>query len=162
MLDVRIGDRQPGDVIAKGGMKVPFKIALYSAVPVDRVELLVNGAVAWSSGKVGIDSSGSRDYSGEVTLPMGGWVAVRAIGPKTTRWPAMDSYAFGHTGAIWIARRGSTDATAERAAARDLLRALDVAEKRLVAGYAGSDIPVLRAHFQQARQELDRHAALTK
>ncbi|MEP7345415.1 MAG: CehA/McbA family metallohydrolase, partial [Gemmatimonadaceae bacterium] len=156
LLDVRVGDRQPGDVIDKGGARVPFRIALHSAVPVERVEVLVNGTVAWSAGKVGIDSSGSRDYTGEVALPLGGWVAVRAVGPKTTRWPAMDSYAFAHTSPIWIARRGSTDGVAERAAARDLLQALDVAEKRLVDGYAGSDIPVLRAHFQRARQELER------
>lgn len=156
MLDVRIGDRRPGDVIAKGGTKVPFRIALHSAVPVDRIEILVNGSVAWSGGAVGIDSSGSREYSGVVALPQGGWVAVRGVGPKTMRWPAMDSYAFAHTSPIWITRRGSTDAAAERSAAKDLLRALDVAEKRLVDGYAGSDIPVLRAHFQQARQELNR------
>jgi TolB protein len=159
MLDVRVGDRQPGEVIVRGGMKVPFRIVLHSAVPVERIEILVNGAVAWSGGNVGIDSSGSREYSGEVALPQGGWVAVRALGPKTTRWPAMDSYAFAHTSPIWITRRGSTDATAERVAAKDLLRALDVAEQRLLAGYAGSDIPVLRAHFQQARQDLDRRAA---
>ena len=71
----------------------------------------------------------------------------------------MDSYAFAHTSPTWIGRRGSTDAKAERAAAGDLLRALDVAEKRLIDGYAGSDIPALRAHFQQARRELERRSA---
>jgi TolB protein len=71
----------------------------------------------------------------------------------------MDSYAFAHTSPIWIARRGSIDATAERAAAKDLLRALDVAEKRLLEGYAGNDIPVLRSHFRQARQQLNSRTA---
>lgn len=156
LLDVRIADRQPGDVTPKGGVKVPFRIVLHSAVPVDRIEVIVNGAAVWSAKNGGIDSSGTREYTGDVVLPAGGWVAVRALGPKTVRWPAMDSYAFAHTAPVWIGRRGSTDPASERAAATDLLRALDVAEKRLIDGYAGSDIPVLRSHFQQAREELMR------
>lgn len=158
LLDVRIGDRQPGDVVVTGGTKVSFQVALHSAVPVERVDVVVNGRVAWSSPGMAIDSSGSREFSGEVTLPKGGWVAVRARGGKTMRWPAMDSYAFAHTAPIWIARRGSTDAAAELAAARDLLRALGSAEQRLLQGYAGSDIPVLRSHVEEARQALLRRA----
>jgi TolB protein len=157
MLDVRIADMQPGDVIAKGKGRFPFRISLSSAVPVERVEIIVNGASAWSS--TGPDSSGRREYSGEVELPAGGWVAVRAIGPETTHWPAMDNHTYAHSAPIWIGRKGATDPVAERAAARDLLRALDNAERRLLAGYAGSEIPVLRAHFAKARAELERHAA---
>jgi len=44
---------------------------------------------------------------------------------------------------------------ARRAAALDLLRALAVAEKRLIAGYEGSEIPRLRAYFEQARVRLE-------
>jgi hypothetical protein len=49
---------------------------------------------------------------------------------------------------------GSTDREARRAAVADLLRALTVAERRLEAGYAGSEIPRLRAHFAAARDTL--------
>ena len=66
----------------------------------------------------------------------------------------MDSYAFAHTAPVWLGRVGSTDPAAERAAAADLLRALAVAERRLEAAYAGSEIPRLRAHFAAARDTL--------
>ncbi|MFN8581221.1 MAG: CehA/McbA family metallohydrolase [Gemmatimonadaceae bacterium] len=157
LLDARIDDAYPGDVI---GFKkrVAFRIAVHSAVPVTSVEIIVNGAVAWSA-PAGIDSSGTRRFTGEIQLPMGGWVAVRAIGPSTARWPAMDSYAFAHTAPFWIRQQGSTDAVAQRESAHVLLGILDTEEQRLLAGYGSASIPVLRAHFAAARAELERRAA---
>ena len=155
MLEFRLGDAGPGAVHA-GGRSARFTLALHSAVPVEKVEVLVNGRVVWSG--AGIDSAGSRTFSGTVRLPAGGWVAARATGPETRRWPAMDSYAFAHTAPVWLGRVGSTDPGAERAAAEDLLRALAVAELRLEAGYAGSEIPRLRAHFAAARDTLTARA----
>ncbi|MFN8574056.1 MAG: CehA/McbA family metallohydrolase [Gemmatimonadaceae bacterium] len=157
LLDVHVGGQQPGDVVASGA-KVPFRITLASAVPVSKVEIVVNGAVVWTS--PGVDSSGTREYAGDVRLPASGWVAVRALGPRTERWPAMDSYAFAHTAPIWIGRRAGVDAASQRQSATELLRILDNAEKRLNAGYAGSDIPKLHAHFAAARAELQRRAAM--
>ena len=153
LLDFRVRGTRPGGVLARGGTSVPWTLDLYTAVAVEKVEILVNGAVAWSGR--GIDSVGVRRLSGTVNVPAGGWVAARAYGGKTARWPAMDSYAFAHTAPVWIERVGSTDPTAARAAARDLLRALDAAEQRLVAGYEGAQIPRLRAHFQKARTILE-------
>jgi TolB protein len=155
MLDFRVRDARPGDVLPRGGA-APFTLELHTAQPVERVEVLVNGVPAWRG--AGVDSAGSRRFAGTVTLPAGGWIAARAVGPATTRWPAMDSYAFAHTAPVWIGRVGSTDAAAARAAARDLLRALDVAERRLVAGYEGTEIPALRAHFAAARRSLEARA----
>lgn len=156
LLDVRIGGQQPGDVVPAGA-NVPFRIVLRSAVPVAKVEVVVNGTVAWSS--AGVDSSGTREFTGTLRLPTAGWVAVRATGPRTERWPAMDSYAFAHTAPIWIGRHSSVEGAAQRASAGELLRILDNAEQRLNAGYVGSEIPILRAHFAAARAELQRRAA---
>lgn len=154
MLEFALGGGvRPGGVLARGG-DARFELSLHSAVPVTRVEVLVNGAVAWR-GEDGIDSAGTRRYQGTLTLPAGGWVAARAVGPATLRWPAMDVHAFAHTSPVWIGRRGSTEPLARAAAARDLLRALDVAAHRLETGYAGVDIPVLRAHFAAARRMLE-------
>lgn len=152
MLSFQLAGAEPGAVVQAGSASWTLELA--SAVPVERVEILVNGKVVWNG--EGLKQPGRRSYSGTLELPAGGWVAARAHGGETTLWPAMDSYAFGHTAPLWIGRIGSTDPEAERAAARDLLRVLGTAEQRLVAGYQGTDIPNLRARFQQARQELER------
>jgi TolB protein len=156
MLELQVGDAGPG-AVHPGGRSARWTIAMHSAVPVERVELLVNGRVVWTG--TGVDSAGSRNYSGTVRLPAGGWIAARALGPETRRWPAMDSYTFAHTAPVWLGRVGSTDREAERTAAGELLRALAVAERRLEVGYAGSDIPRLRAHFAEARDTLTARAA---
>jgi len=51
---------------------------------------------------------------------------------------------------------GSTEPTARRAAAADLLDAVEGATARLRAGYGAVDIPRLEAHFAEARAELER------
>jgi len=153
LVDLVVAEQRPGDVIAAGGREVGFTLGVYSAVPVDSVALVVNGRTVWSG--VAPDSSGRRTYRGTVRLPAGGWVAARVLGPDTKGWPAMAEYAFAHTAPIWIARTGSTDPAARRAAAAELQRALGVAERRLVAGYGGAEIPRLMAYFAEARRRLE-------
>lgn len=155
MLDFRVGGSQPGATVPGG--RASWTLELASAVPVERVEVLVNGEVAWSG--PGLSAPGRKSLSGTLELPAGGWVAARAYGGETTTWPAMDSYAFGHTSPVWIGRVGSTDPAAEAAAARDLLRIVRAGEQRLEAGYQGTEIPNLRERFRQAREELERRAA---
>jgi TolB protein len=154
LVNLRVNERQPGDVIDAGERTVPFRLTVASAVRVDTIALVANGAVVWR-GAGGIDSAGVRTFAGRVALPAAGWIAARVVGPPTTRWPAMADYAFAHTAPLWIGRRGSTEPTARRAAARDLQRALAVATERLEVGYAGSDIPRLRRYFAEAKATLD-------
>jgi TolB protein len=140
-------------VVARGRRQAAWALDLHSAVPVDSVEIIVNGrAVARLDGTV---SSGSRRYEGQVRLPAGGWIAARALGGPTVQWPAMDSYGFAHTAPIWIVDRGSTVPEVRRAAAADLLAALEVAERRLREAYAGTPIPHLEAQFRRARERLE-------
>ena len=153
LVDLRVGGLQPGDVIASGAREVPFTLGVYSAVPVDSVAIVVNGATVWTGAPP--DSSGRREYSGRIRVPAGGWVAARVLGPTIDRWPAMAEYAFAHTAPIWIGQVGSTDPTARKAAAAELLRALGVAERRLKVGFAGADIPRLEAYFGEARGRLE-------
>ena len=56
----------------------------------------------------------------------------------------------GRSGSI-----GEGGVPARRGAAADLLRALGVNETRLVAGYAGAEIPRLKAYFAEARATLE-------
>lgn len=153
LVDFALDDQRPGDVLAKGDREVPFSLGVYSAVPVERVEVVVNGSPVWS-GPVP-DSSGRATYHGRIRVPAGGWVAARVVGPAIDRWPSMAEYAFAHTAPIWIGSKGSTDPAARRQAVSELRRALDVADRRLREGYAGSDIPRLTRYFAEARETLD-------
>jgi TolB protein len=149
-LDFRGKEARPGYVIEAG--EVEFTIELASAMPVDQVEVLVNGKVLFED--EGLSSPGKKTYSGRVSLPAGGWIAARARGGATV-WPSIDSYPFAHTGPIWIGNVGSLDLEAARASARELLAWLDVADKRLEEGYEGSAIPALKERFAEARHKLE-------
>lgn len=155
MLDFRVGSVGPGEVVSASTIQegsVAWQLDLRSAVPVDRVEVLVNGEVAWSDS--GLDKAGHRTYSGQLDLPGAGWVAVRVVGGPAG-WPSMDMYPFAHTGATWLGEVGSSDPTARARAAGELLEVLDVSEGRLIAGYGDTEIPKLRARFAEARTRLE-------
>ncbi|MEO6445088.1 MAG: CehA/McbA family metallohydrolase [Gemmatimonadaceae bacterium] len=157
MLELTVnGAAHPGDVVRVSGGRVKFALRAASAVAVDSVAIVVNGRTVRALGGLAAGTSG--EWSGEVAVPRGGWIAARAIGPSTATWPAMAEYAFAHTAPVWLGESASTDPAARRAAAQDLLRALAVAEQRLVAGYEGSEIPRLRAHFAEARTRLQHMA----
>jgi TolB protein len=150
LLRFRVAGREPGDVLVTGD-EVEWELSVGSAVPFERVEILVNGEVAWSGD--GVASPGSRAFTGRLKLPAGGWIAARAHG-GTTAWPAMDSYPFAHTAPLWIGSAGSTDPAAAARAAKDLLAALDVAEARIKRSYEGAATPVLLGRIMQARKKL--------
>ncbi|MCG8467150.1 MAG: CehA/McbA family metallohydrolase [Gemmatimonadetes bacterium] len=153
MLDFRIGGAMPGGSVPSGN--ATWSLDLASANAVERVEVLVNGDVVWSA--EGPAGSGSARHAGELELPEGGWVAARAVGGPAA-WPAMANYPFAHTGPVWIGERGSTDAAAARAAATDLLIALERARARLEVGYGAASIPKLTARFDRAEAWLRARA----
>ena len=154
LLDARIGGAGPGGVVEGGTAEWTADLA--SAVPVDRVEVVVNGRVVAT--EPGLSEPGRRSYRGTITLPLAGWVAVRAVGDEAQGWPSMATYPFAHSAPVWIGEAGSVDPDAERQAARDLLRVLDVSEARFEAAYAGEAAPRLRERFRRARAELERRA----
>jgi TolB protein len=152
MLLFSAGGMHPGDALPGGG-STPWELTLHSAVPVDTVEILVNGEVVWA--ETGVAAPGTRTYRGEVRLPEGGWVAARARGGAPV-WPAMDSYHFAHSSPVWIGRVGSTDRDAMRRAAAALAPVVDDAERRLIAGYGGAEnVPRILAEFTAARRRLE-------
>jgi TolB protein len=152
LLDFRIGEAGPGDVVPAAPRRVSWSVELASAIPVERLELIVNGVVVDSARGVAAGETATR--SGTVTLPTGGWIAARAVGGPIDRWPAMDSYAFAHTAPIWIGSKGSTAPAARRQAATELLAALEFADRNVQRAYQGSATPVLTAHYQRAREIL--------
>ena len=154
LLDVEIGGARPGGTVASG--RVEWTARLASAVPVDRIEVVVNGRVVETL--PGLERPGQRTVRGVLTLPEAGWVAVRAVGDEPQGWPSMAAYPFAHTAPVWIGTVGSVDPTSERQSARDLLRLLDASEARFEAAYAGVEAPTLRERYRRARAELDRRA----
>ena len=151
MIEFDLDGTVHGGTVA-GGRRARFRLSLASAIPVDTVEVLVNGRVVWSES--GLSEPGARTYSGTVDLPAGGWVAVRAHGGPPS-WPAMDSYAFAHTSPVWIDHVGSTDPEAVRRAATDLMPLLDAAEQRLRQAYGETPTPRILEAFRAARGKLE-------
>ena len=151
LLRFRAGGQEPGGTIAAASREVDWDLSVASAVPAARVEILVNGQVAWTGN--GAPDAGTQTFKGRLVVPAGGWIAARVHG-GTTEWPGMDSYPFAHTAPIWLGSAGSVDPAAASAAAKDLLAALDVAERRITQSYGSTETPVLLGRITQARQKL--------
>jgi TolB protein len=152
MIKFNAGGKEAGDIIsATADTTVNWSLDLMTSIPVEKVEVLVNGQVVWSD--KGPSASGAKKYSGTAKVPRGGWIAARAHGGES-RWPMLDSYPFAHTGAIWFGQVGSTDPEAARQSAADLLRWLDVAEKNVNQAYAEAQVPRLKKRFADARNVL--------
>ena len=152
LVDFRVGESAPGDVIdGDGGLGV-WSLRLSTPMPVEKIELIVNGKVVHA--EAGPETPGEKRYSGTVPIPSGGWIAIRVHGGEE-QWPGMNGYPFAHSSPIWIGERGSTDPSAARRSAAELLAALDVAERRLDEGYGSTPIPRLKARFRDARKFLE-------
>ncbi len=117
-----VAGHEPGEVLAPTSARQRFRVDLHTAAAVDRVEVLVNGKVAWRTQTPA--HAGSWSYTGRLALPPAGWISVRAVGARTT-WPSMDAYLFAQSAPIWIGRRGSADPASREASAAALLKVID-------------------------------------
>lgn len=156
LIKFMAGNAEAGGVISVApGQSVEWKLEAWSPVAIEKVEILVNGQVVWS-GKA-FDAAGHKTFTGRFNAPRGGWLAARIYG-GATKWPLMDSYPFAHTAPIWFGRTGSFEPEAARRSAQDLLRWMDVAEKRLNDAYAGAPAANLQRRFADARRSLETRA----
>jgi TolB protein len=151
LLQFNIGGAEPGGIVQPKTGDTPWTLEVSSAIGYERVEVLVNGEVAWSG--EGVQQPGARTFKGSLRLPAAGWIAARVHG-GTTVWPAMDSYPFAHTGAVWIGAIGSTAPASAARAAADLLAALDVAEGRVRQAYKEAPAAAVLKRIAEARQKL--------
>ncbi len=151
VFQLRNGAR-PGDVTKAGTQS--WSVQLGSTVPVDVLEIVVNGTVVQTLD--GVAAGQVRTYTGEVTLPEGGWIAARAYAsaPAEDSWPTMHARPFAHSSPIWITQVGSTEARARAAAAADLIRGIDFADQRARTSYGERAMPRMQARFDQARAVL--------
>lgn len=101
LLFLTVDGKQPGDEIRLGPgqpTSLNAKIDVRSIVPLESVEILVNGAVTkrWMPGGEG----SSWTFETSVDLPAGGWVAARAIG-AASRYSG-DAFPFAQTSPVYI------------------------------------------------------------
>ena len=150
LLDFRLDGARPGEAAAPGG-EAAWTLTLAHTGPVEQVDLIVNGEVVDTV--AGLAESGVRELSGTLALPAGGWVAARAHGGEES-WPGMNGSVFAQTSPVWIGEVGSHDPAAADAAARDLLRALDLSEAEVRERYGEIPIPRILERFTLARERL--------
>ena len=143
--------RGPGEVIEANEDTVNWTANVHSALPFDSFEIYVNGTVVETF--EGSSEAGSKSYQGSLQVPVGGWVTARVLG-ENPGWPALDSYLYAESSPVWFTEIGSTDPSAARQSAQNLLMVLDIAEKNLRAGYGNAPIPNLLEHFEKARTRL--------
>ncbi|MBY6203339.1 CehA/McbA family metallohydrolase [Halomonas denitrificans] len=144
---------RPGDVTSSG--RHGWTATLASATPVDVVELVVNGDIVGTA--KGVGAGETRELRGEVDLPEGGWVAIRAYSSEMQddAWPTMHARPFAHSSPIWIGRVGSIDPRARTASARDLLRAVEASIAAFDEAYGDVPTPRLDARLDEARLRLE-------
>ena len=88
----------PGEQIDATPDELAVTIEVASITPLDRVEIVANGEVVRSIDARG--STGSMTIHESLSLPDGGWVSARALGPAAR--PLSDSYAFAQTSPVWV------------------------------------------------------------
>ena len=127
---------------------------LASTVNIDTVEIIVNGQVAETL--VGVAAGETKNLTGKLNLPEGGWVAARAYSSvqQDDPWPIMHNTPFAHSAPIWIGSVGSTQSDARSAAAADLMRALDSVELRIKEAYGNQPMTRLMDRLERAREVL--------
>jgi hypothetical protein len=128
------GSREPGDEIRIAGddsRTFDVEINIASIVPLDRVELIVNGDVVhtWDAGEYA-SSAGNFTWSdsASIEIPGSGWIAARAIGPQSKY--VGDNFPFAQTSPVYVVRNGVTYTSAEDA--RFLLDTVEVLRERVV------------------------------
>ena len=114
LVRFEVDGKGPGDEIAlSAGSPSSLHVLadVVSIAPLDSIEVLVNGDVAQT---VRATDPLHISFDGRIEVPQGGWVALRASGPKS---PYLgDDYAFAQTTPVYVVRGG-----------RRYLKAADVA-----------------------------------
>jgi hypothetical protein len=104
LVRFEVDGHEAGDEIAlaAGGSPTVRVIAdVASIAPLDSLEVVVNGEVAQT---VRATDPLHVTFDGPIAVPHGGWVTVRASGPKSKYLG--DDYAFAQTSPVYLTRGG--------------------------------------------------------
>ncbi len=151
LLLLSVEGRRPGeaiDLVGDNAKVLNVTLDVASIAELDRVELIVNGAVAhtWTSEIIG----DSATLTTAIELDGAGWIAARAIGPRS-RYVG-DAFAFAQTSPVHVLRDGHSYTSAADAAflAEAVETTWQLAEARntwVTAGQKDS----YRSHIEKAR-----------
>ena len=125
MLDV--AGHQPGDEIALGASAprtLRVRATATSIAPMAKLDIIVDGVVAAT---VTARDSSRLAFDDTVSVPEGGWVAARVVGPRS-RYVG-DDYAFAQTSPVYVVRGGHRFTSADDA--RFLSEAITSLEQRV-------------------------------
>jgi len=158
LLGLRLGGQGPGGSLAvQTGSRVTYQVALRSPVPVDHLELVVNGEVVRQFRLAG--DRRRLDAEGELKLDRGGWAVLRAWGDRADPL-ILDLYPYATTSAVYLEGPGAPasraadaayfeswlDRTRADAAARDDYN--DATERQATLDY----LDTARARFTELRR----------
>lgn len=104
LLTLDVAGHEPGDEIhlsADAPSTLHVHADAISIAPMTELDVLVNGQVAK---KVNATDPLHITFDGEVDVPLGGWVGLRAEGPASHF--VADSYAFAETTPVYVVRGG--------------------------------------------------------
>ena len=113
LLGLDLAGLHPGGVLRDAPGRVPYRVALRSPVAVDHLELVYNGKVVKTFLLSG--ERRSLDAEGELTLPRGGWLLLRAWNDHADPL-VLDLYPYATTSPVYLERPGTPQGAAEDAA----------------------------------------------
>jgi len=156
LLFLDVNGHEPGDEIALKASDSPalhVRVNATSIAPLERLDIIVNGAVART---VHASDSSRIVFDDTISVPQGGWVAARVIGPSS-RYVG-DSYAFAQTSPVYVVRNGRRFTSAEDA--RFLSQAVEAVWTRVERAQWRTPAERDRFHaaIEQARGVYDRIA----
>ena len=104
LVRFEVDGKGPGEEIALAtGAATSLRVVadVVSIAPLESIEVLVNGDLAQT---VRATEPLHISFDGRIEVPQGGWVALRASGPKS---PSLgDDYAFAQTTPVYVVRGG--------------------------------------------------------
>ncbi|MBI3682889.1 MAG: CehA/McbA family metallohydrolase [Acidobacteria bacterium] len=112
MIELQVDGKEPGDEIRLAGpAKVRVSAKVTTQVPLDRLEVVMNGVSVMTRNGV---ARGELAVSGELPVNGGAWIAARALGPRH-RLIVNDWGAFAHTSPVYVTLDGKPAARREDA-----------------------------------------------
>ncbi len=113
LLGLEFAGQRPGGVLRDARGPMPYRVALRSPVAVDHLEIVHNGRILKTFELTG--ERQSFDESGELTLPGGGWLLLRAWNDHADPL-VFDLFPYATTSPIYLELPGGPDSVAEDAA----------------------------------------------
>ena len=108
LIFLTVEGKEPGSEISITASEKPtleVHAETMSIAPLETLDVVVNGKIVAS--QKGNHASGvtRMTFDGPIAVPEGGWIAARAVGPRSRY--VSDSYAFAQTSPVYVVRGGT-------------------------------------------------------